>query len=194
MNKAESKERIRRECRERRASMDSEEWRSASSLIAENVAGIQEFREARTVMMYLSMNERREVDTAPLISLCASFGNSSLYVPVTRGETLCMVPFNEGDEVTDGRFGQPEPVSDNGCADVLPDVVILPVVAVDREGRRLGYGKGYYDRFIAGLRLQGATPFTLAVAFSFQLVSHVPEDPWDEKIDCVVTEKEVVRF
>ncbi len=194
MNKAESKESIRRECRDLRASMNSGEWRSASRRISQNVAGIPEFREARTVMLYLSMNERREVDTAPLKSLCASAGDISMFVPLTRGDTLCMVPFNEGDEVVDGRFGQPEPVSDKSCADVLPDVVILPVVAVDRDGRRLGYGKGYYDRFIAGMRLQGAKPFTLALAFSFQLVSHLPEDPWDEKIDCVVTEKEVLRF
>ena len=194
MNMAESKESIRRKCRDLRASMDSEAWRSSSRLIAEKVAGIHEFREARTVMMYLSMYERREVDTAPLISLCTSSGNSTLFVPLTRGETLCMVPFKEGDEVVDGRFGQPEPVSHEGCADVLPDVVILPVVAVDREGRRLGYGKGYYDRFIAGMRLQGAKPFTIVLAFSFQVISHLPEDPWDEKIDCVVTEKEIVRF
>jgi len=194
MNKAESKESIRRDCRDLRVSMNSDEWRSASRRISQNVAEIPEFREACTVMLYLSMNERREVDTAPLISLCSSAGDISMVVPLTRGDRLSMVPFNEGDKVVDGRFGQPEPVSDKSCADVMPDVVILPVVAVDREGRRLGYGKGYYDRFIAGMRLQGAKPFTLALAFSFQVVSYLPEDPWDEKIDCVVTEKEVLRF
>ncbi|NEX13149.1 MAG: 5-formyltetrahydrofolate cyclo-ligase [Prosthecochloris sp.] len=194
MEKADSKEIIRREFRDFRAAMNSDEWRSASCLIAENVAEIKEFREARTVMLYLSMNERREVDSAPLISLCSSAGDIAMVVPLTRGDRLCMVPFNKGDEVVDGRFGQPEPVPDKNCADVMPDVVVLPVVAVDREGRRLGYGKGYYDRFIAGLRLQGARPFTIALAFSFQLVVHLPEDPWDEKIDCVATEKEVLRF
>lgn len=190
----ERKTSIRRELRNVRASMDVNEWRAGSLAIAEKVCEVPEFCRAGSVMLYLSMHDRREVDTFPLISRIASGGDIRMFVPFTCGESLCAVPFSEGDPVVAGRFGQLEPVSAKRCDDVLPDIVVLPAVAVDRKGLRLGYGKGYYDRFIAGLRKKGGTPFVLALAFSFQLVAVLPEDPWDEKLDCIVTEKEVLRF
>lgn len=190
----ERKTSIRRELRNVRASMDVNEWRSGSLLIADRVFQMPEFCHATSVMLYLSMNDRREVNTEPLIRRVAAAGNIRMFVPFSSGETLCAVSFSEGDPVVPGRYGQPEPASGRTCEHGVPDIVVVPAVAVDRKGRRLGYGKGYYDRFIAGLRRKGKTPFVLALVFSFQLVNVLPEEPWDEKLDGVVTEKEVLRF
>ncbi len=189
-----SKDSIRKKLRNVRASMGVNEWRSGSLLIADRVFQIPEFRHASSVMLYLSMNDRHEVDTAPLIKRIAAVGNIRMFVPSVRGESLCAVPFNEGDPVVDGRFGQPEPAVQRPATQVMPQIVAVPAVAADRKGRRLGYGKGYYDCFVAGLRKRGGNPFVLALAFSFQLLDVLPEDPWDEKLDCIVTEDEVLRF
>ncbi len=185
---------IRKELRNVRAGMDVNEWRSGSVLVAEKVMLIPELHRAGSVMLYLSMNDRREVDTAPLVSRIAAKGDMRMYVPFTCGETLCAASFSEGDPVVPGRFGQPEPVHASTCTEELPDIVIVPAVAVDREGKRLGYGKGYYDRYLSGLRKKGAPPFVIALVFSFQLLDALPCDPWDEKLDCIVTEKDVLRF
>ncbi len=188
------KDAIRNELRNVRASMNVNEWRSGSLLIAEMAFQVPELRRADSVMFYLSMNDRREVDTAPLIDLVAAEDAASIFVPVSCDKTLCAVPFNNGDPVVTGKFGQPEPLDARAGIEKSPDVVIVPAVAVDREGRRLGYGKGYYDRFISGLREKGKSPFVIALAFSFQLRDKIPDDPWDEGLDCIVTEAEVIRI
>ncbi|PWW83046.1 5-formyltetrahydrofolate cyclo-ligase [Prosthecochloris marina] len=189
------KDAIRNELRNVRASMNVNDWRSGSLLIAEKAFQVPELRHADSVMFYLSMNDRREVDTAPLINLVTAKDTVSTFVPVSCDRTLCAVPFSKSDPVVAGRFGQPEPLHARTGIEEVPEVVIVPAVAVDREGRRLGYGMGYYDRFISGLRKKGGNPFIIALVFSFQLLdSLLPDDPWDEGLDCIVTETDVVRI
>ncbi|MCG8342868.1 MAG: 5-formyltetrahydrofolate cyclo-ligase [Chlorobiales bacterium] len=194
LEKAGDKDTIRAELRNVRAAMDVNEWRSGSCLIAEKTVQLPEFRRAGSVMLYLCMNERREVDTAPLISRIAAEKGIRMYIPFSCGKDLCAVPFGKDDPVVSGRFGQPEPVYHEAGVQEMPDIVIVPAVAVDREGRRLGYGKGYYDRFVSGLREQDDNPLVIAFVFSFQLLDALPQDPWDERLDCIVTEKEVIRI
>lgn len=174
--------------------MDVEEWRSGSLAIAEKLCEIPELRLAESVMLYLSMDDRHEVDTRPLISCISGEDRISISVPVVSGNSLFAVGFREGDPVTLGRFGQPEPLNRKPVLRKAPDIIIVPAVAVDREGRRLGYGKGYYDRFISELRKDGANPVVIAPVFSFQVLDVLPHDDWDEKIDYVVTEKEVLNI
>lgn len=189
-----NKESIRNGLRNVRAAMDVDEWRSGSLLIAEKLFQIPVFRYAGSVMLYLSMNDRHEVDTGPLISLISAEGRIGISVPVVSGDSLCAVRYSEGEPVAPGKFGQPEPANVKPVLRKAPDIIVVPAVAVDPEGRRLGYGKGYYDRFISELRRDGANPFVIAPVFSFQVLDLLPHDPWDEKLDCIVTEKEVVNI
>ena len=175
-----------------REAMSVTEWEYCSAGAAANAAELPEMRRAGSVMLYCSMPARREVDTAPLVRMIGGGKERALYMPLCSGDTLCAVAFREGDPLTQGAFGQPEPVG--SCVDVVPDVLVLPVVAVDGRGNRLGYGKGYYDRFISELRRKGGEPFLLALAFSFQIVDSLPKDPWDQTVDCIVTEKDVLRI
>ena len=190
----ESKRKIRNGLRNVREAMDVEEWKAGSFLIAEKTCRIPAFRHADSVMLYLSMDDRREVDTGPLISCISAEGKIRMSMPFISGESLYAVPFCKGDPVAPGRFGQPEPVNAETVVQKAPDIIVVPAVAVDREGRRLGYGKGYYDRFISALRKEGASPFVVAPVFSFQVLDLLPHDPWDEKLDCIVTEKEVINI
>ena len=95
-------------------------------------------------------------------------------------------------------YGMQEPAADSPVFDPRSArgaiVVVTPGVAFDRELNRLGRGRGYYDRFLRMLRLVSpVTVRALAVAFSEQLVSRVPHGPDDERVDAVVTDREVVR-
>ncbi len=174
--------------------MDVEEWRSGSLAIAEKLCEIPELRPAESVMLYLSMNDRHEVDTGPLISRLSANGRIGICVPVVSDNSLFAVGFREGDPVARGKFGQPEPLNRKQLLRKAPDIIVVPAVAVDRKGRRLGYGKGYYDRFISGLRKDGANPVVIAPVFSFQVLDVLPDDDWDEKIDYIVTGKEVINI
>ncbi len=172
--------------------MNVEEWEASSRAIAESAMSLPEIVRAASLMLYLPMTERREVDTGHLVRLIGERKGVSVFAPSCEGDDLRAVPYRDGDPVRKGAFGQPEPLGE--CVEAAPDVLIVPVVAADREGNRLGYGKGCYDRFIAGLRRGGPGPFVVALAFAFQLVDALPGDPWDERVDCIVTEKNVVRI
>jgi 5-formyltetrahydrofolate cyclo-ligase len=74
------------------------------------------------------------------------------------------------------------------------DVVLLPLLAFDASGYRLGYGKGFYDRFLQRLSQQGRKVSRIGLSFSFQMVDEVPADQWDETLDGVVHEHGIIRF
>ena len=128
---------------------------------------------------------RDELDPARLIALLASQGHPvALPVTVTRGEPLEFRRWKSGIELQRGDFSVPVPGKD---APVLtPDILLVPLLAFDLEGYRLGYGAGYYDRTLAGLRSQGEI-IAVGLAFDAQRVESVPHDGYDERLDWVLT-------
>lgn len=78
------------------------------------------------------------------------------------------------------------------AAECQPDIIIVPLVAFDRKGFRIGYGGGYYDTTLAVLHKQRKIT-TIGAAFSFQETSAVPVEPFDAKLDIIVTEKEIIK-
>lgn len=98
----------------------------------------------------------------------------------------------------EGPAGEPSPwgvLQPSADAEALaPDVVLVPVVLVDRRGTRIGHGKGHYDRALAHLREAGGPLFTIGLAWESQLSdSPIPADPWDMKLDAVATPKEWIQ-
>ena len=89
-------------------------------------------------------------------------------------------------------FGTSEPPGDSPS--VRPDAIVVPVVAFDRRGGRLGYGRGYYDRAISAMRDAGQQPYLLGIAFSVQEVEAISVEPHDARLDWLATEKETLSF
>ena len=88
------------------------------------------------------------------------------------------------DRLTPGRLGIPEPGPDSPQA--RPDVLLVPLIAADRAGNRLGQGGGFYDRSLAALRASGPV-MAIGLAWDIQIVDHVPAEPWDQPIDAIAT-------
>ena len=130
-----------------------------------------------------------EIDIRPLLRALEGRGHR-LCLPRTprRGLPLDFRAFAFGDAMDKGPFGTLQPALD--AAPVVPGFVIVPLLAFDRAGRRLGYGGGYYDRTLA--RLPGVP--TLGVAFACQEMDEVPAGPLDAPLDAVATESGVLRF
>jgi 5-formyltetrahydrofolate cyclo-ligase len=92
-------------------------------------------------------------------------------------------------DLVPGKFGIPEPRPETPCvAPTEPDLLVVPGVAFDRRGHRVGYGKGYYDRLLA---VTGAP--VMALAYGFQLVEHIPDEPHDRCMDYILTPEELIR-
>jgi 5-formyltetrahydrofolate cyclo-ligase len=138
------------------------------------------------------MPMKTEINPLPLMRKLADAG-ATLALPAIagRGQPLIMRAYQFGDELTRGQWGIREPKAD--AKDVAPDILIVPLAAFDRAGHRIGYGAGYYDMTIHALRAQ--KPVTaVGLAFALQEIREVPATERDERLDFVLTEREVIDF
>jgi 5-formyltetrahydrofolate cyclo-ligase len=135
---------------------------------------------------------RSELDPAPLMQKLAAQG-AQLALPVitARGQSLRFRAWSPGDRLLQGSLGILEPSP--GAAEIIPDIVLVPLAAFDRAGHRIGYGAGHYDRTLAQLRKsKGFT--AIGLAFAAQQVKTVPALQHDVALDYVLTETKVFDF
>ncbi|WP_035693561.1 5-formyltetrahydrofolate cyclo-ligase [Azospirillum halopraeferens] len=135
-----------------------------------------------------------ELDVRPLLLHLVEGGRTAaLPVSGPRGTPLRFRAWQGPDTpMHDGRYGIREPAE---CVpEVVPAVLLVPFLAFDRSGHRLGYGAGYYDRTLAGLRAAGRPALAVGVGFAAQEVGQVPHGPHDEPLDWIVTEREALRI
>jgi 5-formyltetrahydrofolate cyclo-ligase len=133
---------------------------------------------------------RSEINAIPLMRRLAAAG-ARLALPVVagRGKPLVMRAWSPGDELASGVWGIREPKPE--APEVFPDLLIVPLAAFDRSGHRIGYGAGYYDMTIARLRAMKPV-VAVGIAYAAQEIAAVPAASWDERLDLVLTEREVV--
>jgi 5-formyltetrahydrofolate cyclo-ligase len=133
-----------------------------------------------------------EISPLPLLRRLADAGASlALPVVVGRGQPLVMRAWSFGAPLVSGVWGIREPPAD--APEAFPDILIVPLLAFDRRGHRIGYGAGYYDMTIT--RLRAMKPVTaIGVAFATQEIDAVPATPRDARLDLVLTEREIISF
>ena len=148
------------------------------------LCGFPRYATARSVIGYIA--DENEVPTATLLEDAARDGRT-VYLPLTAGG---LVRWRPGDGLSVGRGGVREPARATPEDPETPAVALLPVVAWDRYGVRLGRGGGFYDRLFAALT-RGIT--RVGLAYEFQECSELPRDPWDVSLDFVITERRMVR-
>jgi 5-formyltetrahydrofolate cyclo-ligase len=177
----------------RRRSCTETSRNEMSRAIAHYVIALPEIINARLINVYLSVSALAEVSTSAIIDGLAAM-DKRLSVPVIRNGELLTAAFQKGDAVRPAQFGQPEPEVLSVANESLLDVVLIPLLAYDERGYRIGYGKGFYDRFLQRLSRQGVTPCRIGLSFLQQKVDAVPADLQDEPLDGVVHEQGVIRF
>ena len=133
---------------------------------------------------------RSEIDPSPLMRQLADRG-ATLALPLVqgRGSPLAFRAYAFGDPLRPGTWGIHEPSSE--AALVAPDLLIVPLAAFDRRGHRIGYGAGYYDMTLRQLRAQKSI-VAIGLGFAVQEISAVPATPHDERLDLVLTERELI--
>ena len=138
------------------------------------------------------MPMKSEINPIPLLRKFAGAGvQLALPAIAGRGKPLTMRAFRFGETLASGVWGIREPKPD--APEVLPDVLIVPLLAFDRSGYRIGYGAGYYDMTISALRAQ-KTILAAGIAFAAQEIPNVPTTARDARLDLVLTEREVIDF
>lgn len=171
-----------------RRSMTTAQRKLKSSLIAERLESTDIFQRAQTILFYYGQED--EVSTADLIGKYLK--TKKLFLPrLTSGESFIAVPVGSLDELRPGIFGIKEPPMPEYESEgaVLFDLILVPGVAFDREGRRLGMGRGYYDRFLSGQK----EAKRVGLAFNEQILDEVPKAQYDENVDLIITENEIIQ-
>ncbi|MDG1126492.1 MAG: 5-formyltetrahydrofolate cyclo-ligase [Hellea sp.] len=133
-----------------------------------------------------------ELDIIPLLKCCFAQGNKvSLPCTPEKGKPLLFRNWLPSDNLKEGLYGTREPFPEK--AQVVPNLILLPLLAFTSEGCRLGYGGGYYDRTLASLRLNNDI-FACGIAFAGQEVDFLPTDNFDQKLDGILTDKYFKAF
>lgn len=188
MNKP-GKDEIRKAMIEKRIRMDPKDALSFSRIIQGRIMSIPPFSESRVIMAY--MHIRNEVMTDLIIKATLDAGKVLCMPRVVSAEAMEAAPIADPmNDLEISPFGIPEPRANISSVDpACIDLIIVPGVAFDRSGYRIGFGKGYYDRF---LRLLRSDCLKISPAYHFQLHEHVPHEAKDFPVDMIVTETETI--
>lgn len=157
----------------------------AAMLIADNFLAALPWRTIRTVAGYVAIKD--EADPAPLLRQLAGQGVELALPAVTaHGEPLEFRRWTLDDPLEPGPFGTSQPAE---AAEKLdPDLLLVPMLAFDANGGRLGYGGGYYDRTLAALRRKGSV-IAVGIAYAAQKMDSLPREAHDQPLDWMVTEQ-----
>jgi 5-formyltetrahydrofolate cyclo-ligase len=182
-----TKDELRRAAIERRDALAPAERARAAEAIAARKFPLA-LAPATVVSGFMPM--KSEINPLPLLRVLAEQG-ARLALPAVagRGKPLTMRAWGFGEPLAAGVWGIREPKAE--APEVLPDIMIVPLLAFDRTGHRIGYGAGYYDMTIAAVRAK--KPVTaVGIAFAAQEIPAVPTSPRDVRLDLVLTERELI--
>ena len=163
---------------EKRNRLDAQEIAMHSKRIQEFVLKSNEFRSAKIIGAYYAFGSEVKTD---LVIEKTMASRKKIALPKVEGEYLSFYELSSVKNLVKGRFGILEPLPYRPVDGV--DLLIVPGIAFDSKGHRLGYGKGYYDKFLAGKNL-----FSLGLAYSFQLVESLASGEYDKRMNAVATE------
>ena len=174
-----NKQELRRAIRERKRAMTEEEIVERSNALAEKFYNSPAYQAASTIYGYLPYNQ--EVRTVPMLQRALDEGKR-VAVPKVYGEEMRFIYLDDLTQVSKGYAGIPEPIADAPVAEDQRALVLMPGLAFDPQGHRIGYGGGFYDRFLA----QEPNHPTLALCYEFQMQAHLDTEEFDIPVDTVL--------
>jgi len=193
----EKKRKIRQEFLKKRNNLSRDEIKSKSEKIEKELFSLPEFQRAKTVMFYVSF--RSEVETEKMTRNALKL-KKKIVIPVVHGEKIVVSEIkNLKKELTKGSFGIKEPKKEfrRRVNQKEIDLVVVPGVVFDKRGGRLGYGRGYYDRFLRSKSIRSRMSRSrqcalIGLAFDLQIARKIPLVKRDMKVDKIVTESGIV--
>ncbi|MEX0609080.1 MAG: 5-formyltetrahydrofolate cyclo-ligase [Balneolaceae bacterium] len=183
------KRELRKKVLSERQQISEDIWREKSEKICTLFLESEQYQQADFIHCYVSMNNRNEVNTWNLIREMLA-GNKKVAVPVTNFSETSLIhsTINSTEELSPNKWGIYEPEEIETVDIQKLDAVIIPMAAADRKGNRLGYGKGFYDRF-----LSQTEALKIGFVFSEFIFEEIPAADFDKKMDVLISEKGVIH-
>lgn len=173
------KKELRRQIREQKRAMTEDDIRRRSEALAAKFYASEAYQNAKTIYGYLPYNQ--EVRTVPMLEQAIRDGKR-VAVPKVYGEEMKFLYLDDMTQVAKGYAGIPEPIADEPVAEDKTALVLMPGLAFDPQGHRVGYGGGFYDKFLAA---EPEHP-TLALCYEFQFLPSLETEEHDIPIDYVL--------
>lgn len=170
---------LRKAIRQRKRTMTEEEIVAKSQALAQLFYASEAYKNANTIYGYLPYNQ--EVRTVPMLERAMADGKR-VAVPKCYGNEMRFLYMEDLSKVEKGYAGIPEPIADEPVADDKTALVLMPGMAFDPKGNRMGYGGGFYDKFLAA---EPGHP-TLALCYDFQMLPHLETEEHDIPVDVVL--------
>jgi 5-formyltetrahydrofolate cyclo-ligase len=178
---------------ERRRALDPAARMGAAQEVRRRLETLPAFVEAGSVTGYWACHGELPLN---LVLAAVALRDQPIYLPRIDGpRQLRFAPWQLGDEVQPNRYGIPEPATEQGLrdADAL-DVVLVPLLAFDRQGNRIGYGGGFYDASFGFLRerQRPARPLLIGIGYAFQETGSIEPAEWDVRLDYIATDQALI--
>ena len=170
---------------EKRNSLSEEEILVKSSQIKNNLFNLSQYKKSKTIMFFVSF--KNEVDTHEMVK--EALRNKTIVVPKVAHHEIEPSVIIDFDNLITGKFGVLEPIETMNIANKNIDLILVPGIVFDENGHRIGYGSGFYDKFLAKV----PKAIKIGLAFDFQVVDKIPREMHDVLVDMIVTEKRVVE-
>lgn len=179
------KNQLKQSILERRNSLPKEEIIEKSRKIHDKLFNLEQYKKSKTVMFFVSFNS--EVNTHDMIK--GALKSKTVVVPKVEHHEIEPSVIIDFDNLIPAKFGILEPIELMKIAYKNIDLVLVPGIAFDKEGHRIGYGFGYYDKFLK----KAHKAVKIGLCFDFQVVDKIPTEMHDVPVDLIVTEKRVVE-
>ena len=187
------KKELRKEAKSYRKSLSESDRLDKSSTIISNLKALKDFQKAKVILMYASLPD--EVETLSLIRELVEEAKSQVYCPVTRGDEMEFYRISSLEDLKEGNFHvlEPEALAESQL-EIQKDIrycMLMPGLMFDKKGNRLGYGKGYYDKYLARVP-KDVNLTTIALSYESMVKDAIPAEETDWRADYIVTENEVI--
>lgn len=179
VNKHEIRDYIKRQ----KALLSSEEKTSAAQVVYNKLSALHQINDASKILLYHSLPD--ELSTQLIIK--ELYVKKELYLPRVNGVNLDILPYTPSSLKT-GSFNIEEPTGNNIIDIANIDLVVVPGMAFDLQGRRIGRGKGFYDRL-----LKNSSAIKIGICYDCQIINNIPDEPHDIKMDIVISDKRIIH-
>lgn len=183
------KNELRKEMIKRRNELNNVEKIVMDNKIIETFINTIEYKKCTQIFMYIGFGS--EINTKKLIDYALNDGKE-VYVPKVIKKDMVFIRINNLENLVTSNYGILEPIGDKSDFNVDKlGIVIMPGVVFDKQGNRVGYGGGYYDKF---LNTNVITAKKIALVYNFQIIDSIPSEKHDMKVDSIITEEKIIEI
>lgn len=180
-----NKTKLREKLLEKRKKIDKKELIEKGNIIKEKLFELEEYKKAKTVMFFVSFE--KEIYTHDIIQ--KALENKNVVVPKVIDFEIVPCIINDFLELEEGKYRILEPVKVKEINPKDIDLILVPGMGFDKKGHRIGFGKGYYDRF-----LKNTSALKIGLCRDFEIVDNISNEEWDIPMDMLISEKQVIKI